>query len=234
MNTQYQNQNSGHVNNNIPNGSSHSKPVIERGASWGFGETKILLALWGQDMVQRQLTNSKRTRHVWEKIAERIREHGYDRTADQVRTRVFNMIAEYRRILKNPTPERKKKCIFFDALHRIYQAKDSTGLENAILNYGEDHYNFDPIDFSVTDDNLELNGDDISDNDERSEFFAYTMSPSGFNSASNANNNDLNSNGLFIHIFFEKVIIVFFLVEDYTDKNCGLNDGKIVFKLSLN
>ena len=57
------------------------KPAIERGASWSYGETKILLALWGQDMVQRQLTKSKRTRPVWEKIAQRIRENGYDRTA---------------------------------------------------------------------------------------------------------------------------------------------------------
>ncbi len=59
------------------------RPVIERGASWSYNETRILLSLWGQDMVQRQLTNSKRTRHVWEKIAERIREHGFDRTAGQ-------------------------------------------------------------------------------------------------------------------------------------------------------
>lgn len=65
------------------NGSSTSsaRPVIERGASWSYNETRILLALWGQDLVQRQLTNSKRTRHVWQKIAERIRENGYERTA---------------------------------------------------------------------------------------------------------------------------------------------------------
>ncbi|KAH9423500.1 hypothetical protein DERP_003781 [Dermatophagoides pteronyssinus] len=150
-------------NTNATNTSTGStKPIIERGASWAFGETKLLLALWSQDMVQRQLTNSKRTRHVWEKIAERIREHGYDRTADQVRTRVFNMIAEYRRIMKNPTPERRKKCIFFDAIHRIYQAKDTNSLENVILTMGymmdnqsgnicsitNDQYNFDPLDFS--------------------------------------------------------------------------------------
>lgn len=60
-----------------------TRPVIERGASWSYNETRILLSLWGQDMVQRQLTNSKRTRHVWEKIAERIREHGFERTAGQ-------------------------------------------------------------------------------------------------------------------------------------------------------
>lgn len=62
-------------------GSQSNRPVIERGASWSYNETRILLSLWGQDMVQRQLTNSKRTRHVWEKIAERIRVHGFDRTA---------------------------------------------------------------------------------------------------------------------------------------------------------
>ena len=63
-----------------PNGGGTPKQSIERGASWSYNETRILLSLWGQDMVQRQLTNSKRTRHVWEKIAERIKEHGYERT----------------------------------------------------------------------------------------------------------------------------------------------------------
>jgi len=67
----------------IPGTPGSVRPVIERGASWSYNETRILLSLWGQDMVQRQLTNSKRTRHVWEKIAERIREHGFERTAGE-------------------------------------------------------------------------------------------------------------------------------------------------------
>ena len=68
---------------------SHSRPIVERGASWSYNETRILLSLWGQDMVQRQLTNSKRTRHVWEKIAERIREHGFERTAGMKAAQTF-------------------------------------------------------------------------------------------------------------------------------------------------
>lgn len=86
-NSEIHNGQNGSANTNNTNAattntsSGSTKPIIERGASWAFGETKLLLALWSQDMVQRQLTNSKRTRHVWEKIAERIREHGYDRTA---------------------------------------------------------------------------------------------------------------------------------------------------------
>lgn len=102
--------------------------------------------------------------------------------ADQVRTRVFNMIAEYRRILKNPTPERKKKCIFFDALHRIYEAKDTNSLESAIRTYGDysEQYNFEPIDFAHNDDNGDYNCDDNSD-DDQSEIFAYTLQPYSLN-----------------------------------------------------
>lgn len=99
------------------------------------------------------------------------------------------MIAEYRRILKNPSPERKKKCIFFDALHKIYQAKDTNGVKAALNNYEED-YNLD-MDFSVSDENQDQNGgtgDDSAAEDgngsgnetyeEKSEVFAYAMSPS--------------------------------------------------------
>lgn len=75
--------------NNTQNEGGTPKPVIERGASWSYNETRILLSLWGQDMVQRQLTNSKRTRHVWEKIAEKIKEFGFQRTAGKFRVCVI-------------------------------------------------------------------------------------------------------------------------------------------------
>lgn len=94
------------------------------------------------------------------------------------------MIAEYRRILKNPTPERKKKCIFFDALHKIYQAKDANGVRQALNNY-EEEYNLDPIEFSNMDDhndngNYENDNSD-SGNEDKSEIFSYQLSPSHFN-----------------------------------------------------
>ncbi|UXI18007.1 hypothetical protein NH340_JMT03950 [Sarcoptes scabiei] len=195
------NNSSNKVNNESQNGLT-TKPIIERGASWSFNETKILLALWSQDMVQRQLTNSKRTKHVWEKISERIREHGYDRTPDQVRTRVFNMIAEYRRIIKNPTPERRKKCIFFDALHRIYQSKDSNNFDGLILSYnGDDSFNFDPIEFNNDDVNNETNNGNEDDYSDQEELFAFPLSPNGiinseFDNQANPfddTNNDLQS-----------------------------------------
>ena len=110
------------------------------------------------------------------------------------------MIAEYRRILKNPTPERKKKCIFFDALHKIYQAKDTNAVKAALNNYEED-YNLDPIDFTndpENDMNDTDNGFDGDGSDDHSEFFSYAMSPSHVTMPSHMNgtNGDhRNNNG---------------------------------------
>lgn len=125
------------------------KTIIERGASWGLDETKMLLALWGQDLVQRQATNTKRTKEVYEKISEKFNQHGFERTADQVRTRVFNMIAEYRRILKDPNPERQKKCVFFEALHKIYQAKHMDDVKSALDDY-EPEYPYSPASNTIS------------------------------------------------------------------------------------
>ena len=159
----------------------NGKPAMERGASWSYSETKALLSFWGQDLVQRQLTNSKRTRHVWASIADHINKLGYQRTAEQVRTRVFNMIAEYRRIMKQPTEEKKKKCCFFNHLHRIYQAKDASGVRAALDNY-EEEFRFDSNEFSSYDENEEnlIDNSTTSDLDE-AEVFSYSMSPSHCN-----------------------------------------------------
>jgi hypothetical protein len=108
------------------------KTIIERGASWTLEETKLLLSLWGQDHIARKDTTHKRTKEVYEKISEKFNQSGFERTPDQVRTRVFNMIAEYRRIIKDPTPEKKKKCIFFEAMHKIYKAQHWSEVKSLI------------------------------------------------------------------------------------------------------
>lgn len=115
------------------------KTIIERGASWTLEETKLLLRLWGKDLVERQSSGTKRTKEVYEKIADKFNESGHERTADQVRTRIFNMIAEYRRILKDNNPEREKKCIFFAALHKIYQARHMEDVKSALDDYEPDY-----------------------------------------------------------------------------------------------
>lgn len=63
-----------------PTSGPGSRGSIERGASWSSEETRLLLRLWGEDLVRRQMSNCKRTRHVWQQIAQRINQQGFDRT----------------------------------------------------------------------------------------------------------------------------------------------------------
>lgn len=160
------------------------KTIIERGASWTLEETKLLLALWGQDLVHRKESNMKRTKEVYEKIAEKFNQSGFERTADQVRTRVFNMIAEYRRILKDPNPERMKKCIFFEALDKIYHAKGMDDVKSALDDY-EPEYPYSPASDKA---------DDLNSDSEATEGNA-TISASDAIKDDGDNNNSVNNIG---------------------------------------
>lgn len=158
-----------------------NKTIIERGASWTYEETKLLLILWGQDLVQRQETKSKRTKEVYEKISEKFNQNGFERTADQVRTRVFNMIAEYRRILKdNNNPERKRKCIFYEALDKIYQAKHMDDLKNALDDFEPAEFPYSPQVSERGDGDLISDGEATDCNE--------SLSNNNNNSSSNNNN----------------------------------------------
>lgn len=173
------------------------KTIIERGASWTLDETKLLLSLWGQDFVQRQATNTKRTKEVYEKISEKFNSKGYERTADQVRTRVFNMIAEYRRILKDQDPERKKKCIFFEALHKIYQAKHFDDVSKALDDYEPDHP-YSPFSNTISSDKGDESISDseaIYGNDINNATGTATIGTNANSTGSTNQANDLNNDG---------------------------------------
>lgn len=167
------------------------KTIIERGASWTLDETKLLLTLWGQDQVQRKDTPHKRTKEVYERIANMFNQRGFERTPEQVRTRVFNMIAEYRRILKDPNPEKMKKCVFFNAMHNIYQAQHWSDVKSIVDDYEPDQ-TFSPASNSKL---SEMNDDSVSDGE--------TMGPTdgqnhdsssmeAINTGTNLNNNNTN------------------------------------------
>ncbi|XP_014466327.1 uncharacterized protein LOC106737393 [Alligator mississippiensis] len=67
-----------------------------RGANWSMEETGDLVALWGEEDVQRQFALGGRSNvHVYEGLACRMRERGYDRTAQQCRIKVKALRAQW-------------------------------------------------------------------------------------------------------------------------------------------
>ena len=56
--------------------------MAARGSTWGE-EVKVLLAIWGDEKVQKELDEPKRKPLLYEKIAKKLQEHGYNRDAEQ-------------------------------------------------------------------------------------------------------------------------------------------------------
>ena len=68
------------------------------GYLWSHEETKVLLGLWGDASVQKALEGAKRNKTVFLKIAKQMNEMGYERTWQQCRVKVKNIISKYRKI----------------------------------------------------------------------------------------------------------------------------------------
>ncbi|XP_062823985.1 1-aminocyclopropane-1-carboxylate synthase-like protein 1 isoform X1 [Anolis carolinensis] len=70
----------------------------ERGSNWSDPEVAQLLHLWADAAVQAELESCLRNQHVFNRIAEVLREKGIRRTGDQCREKIKKMKLEYRRL----------------------------------------------------------------------------------------------------------------------------------------
>ena len=72
------------------------KLPADRGATWSIEEVELLLDLWGEEEVQRQLDGSTRNSHIFDNIVKRLLAAGYTRTASQCRVKIKALKREYR------------------------------------------------------------------------------------------------------------------------------------------
>ena len=57
-------------------------------AIWGDEETLKLIDIWGEDAIKSMLEGSKRNKDVFKKIAGKMTDAGYDKTADQCNSKI--------------------------------------------------------------------------------------------------------------------------------------------------
>ncbi|XP_023243980.1 ELMO domain-containing protein F-like [Centruroides vittatus] len=67
----------------------------KRMVNWSHHETVTLISLWKEHLYD--LRSSKRNGHVYLSIGKKLIEHGIDRSVNEIRTKVMNLTAEYRR-----------------------------------------------------------------------------------------------------------------------------------------
>ncbi|XP_067152418.1 1-aminocyclopropane-1-carboxylate synthase-like protein 1 isoform X2 [Apteryx mantelli] len=96
----------------------------ERGSNWSDPEVVELLQLWADESVQMELESCLRNQHVFNRIAEVLREKGIHRTGDQCREKIKKMKLEYRRIKDNSkAPRGGRTWKFYEVMDRVLNSR---------------------------------------------------------------------------------------------------------------
>ena len=103
------------------------------GYLWSHEETKVLLGLWGDVSKQNAVEGVKRNKMVFLKIAKEMNEMGYERTWQQCRVKVKNIIYKYRKTRDSNRRSGKGRQEFkfyneVDAVLGTRPASDGSGL----------------------------------------------------------------------------------------------------------
>ncbi|XP_036391259.1 1-aminocyclopropane-1-carboxylate synthase-like protein 1 [Megalops cyprinoides] len=99
----------------------------ERGSNWSDPEVIELLQLWADESVQIELESCLRNQHVFNRIAEVLREKGILRTGDQCREKIKKMKLEYRRIKDNQKTVRGGRTWkFYEVMDQVLTNRPST------------------------------------------------------------------------------------------------------------
>lgn len=85
----------------VGSGDGANKKPHARNPNFDSEETKLLIQLWGDPQVQRTLITIHKKHPVIAKIAERMRSHGYNRSTEEINTRIKNLKCLYNRIKKD-------------------------------------------------------------------------------------------------------------------------------------
>ena len=66
--------------------------------TWWFEETKLLIALWSEEVEQHELNTMHNKKLVWHKLNQGTANGGYLRSAQQCRVKINNFKQKYRKI----------------------------------------------------------------------------------------------------------------------------------------
>ena len=91
------------------------------GSSWSDCEVRALIAIWGEDKIQEELDGAVRNQAIFDSIARKMQQKGYDRDWQQCRNKIKNLKKEYRQVKDNngQTGRERKTCKFYKELDDI-------------------------------------------------------------------------------------------------------------------
>ena len=136
---QNQNQNQNQINFEIGPAKTLQK---KRTSNFREDETQLLIHLWGNPSIQNKLYLTHRKAPVMRTIAASMQEKGYNRTPDEIKTRIRNLKCLYHRIKRTVSSGTGIGTVDIDWPH--YEAMDR------ILNkQNPEHYSYKGEDYEI-------------------------------------------------------------------------------------
>lgn len=101
----------------------------ERIPQWGYQETKDFIAIRSE--LEKDFTQTKRNKSLWEIIASKMKERGHRRSADQCKCKWKNLYNRYKAMVisqgfETTDLENGRPCPFYDELHAIFSDPDKS------------------------------------------------------------------------------------------------------------
>lgn len=72
--------------------------MAARGQTWSDKEVRCLISIWSDDHIQQQLEGAQRNKPIFEKVAKKMMEMGYQQDEKRCRDKVKNFRLKYRKV----------------------------------------------------------------------------------------------------------------------------------------
>ena len=104
-----------------------------RGQNWRDAEIVTLIKIWAEEEIQKEFEKSRRNAGTFIKIAQRMKDAGYDRNGDQCRTKIKKLKNQYINCRKenNKSGAARNAFQFYEEMDRVLGHRPST--EPALL-----------------------------------------------------------------------------------------------------
>ena len=98
------------------------------GTTWNKAETLKLIAIWGEEHIQKKLQECKKNQSVYDEVAKEMKDSGYDRSYQQCRDKIKKLKGEYKKEKDRheDTGEGRTTWEYFDAMDVILGHRPST------------------------------------------------------------------------------------------------------------
>jgi hypothetical protein len=97
-----------------------SRKKDDRIPQWGYHETKEFIAIRAE--LEKDFTQTKRNKTLWELIAGKMKEKGFRRSADQCKCKWKNLVNRYKG-KETSEPDNGRQCPFFEELDGIFKER---------------------------------------------------------------------------------------------------------------